>query len=82
MMEPVGVDDDHGPAGRGDESGELARERRTQSCPRARQIQAHVEDLAARLAGRERCDAGARWRELMPACQTWPPASASPAAAI
>jgi uncharacterized protein YndB with AHSA1/START domain len=30
-------------------------------------IQVHVEDLAAHLAGRERCDAGARWGELMPA---------------
>jgi hypothetical protein len=30
-------------------------------------IQVHVEDLAAHIAGRERCDAGARWGELMPA---------------
>jgi uncharacterized protein YndB with AHSA1/START domain len=30
-------------------------------------IQVHVEDLAAHLAGRERCDAGARWDELEPA---------------
>jgi uncharacterized protein YndB with AHSA1/START domain len=30
-------------------------------------IQVHVEDLAAHLAGRERCDADARWRELQPA---------------
>jgi uncharacterized protein YndB with AHSA1/START domain len=30
-------------------------------------IQVHVEDLAAYLAGRERCDAGARWGELEPA---------------
>jgi uncharacterized protein YndB with AHSA1/START domain len=30
-------------------------------------IQIHVEDLAASLAGRERCDAAARWRELLPA---------------
>jgi uncharacterized protein YndB with AHSA1/START domain len=29
-------------------------------------IQVHVEDLAAHLAGRERCDASARWRELFP----------------
>jgi len=29
----------------------------------------HVEDLAAHLAGRERCDAGARWHELIPAYQ-------------
>ena len=32
-------------------------------------IQVHVEDLAAHLAGRERCDAGARWKELLPAYQ-------------
>jgi uncharacterized protein YndB with AHSA1/START domain len=32
-------------------------------------IQVHVEDLAAHLAGRERCDAGARWGELIPAYQ-------------
>ena len=30
-------------------------------------IQVHVEDLAAYLAGRERCDADARWSELLPA---------------
>jgi uncharacterized protein YndB with AHSA1/START domain len=30
-------------------------------------IQVHVEDLAAHLAGRDRCDAAARWAELMPA---------------
>jgi len=30
-------------------------------------IQVHVEDLGAHLAGRERCDAGARWGELQPA---------------
>jgi uncharacterized protein YndB with AHSA1/START domain len=30
-------------------------------------IQVHVEDLAAYLAGRERCDASARWAELLPA---------------
>jgi uncharacterized protein YndB with AHSA1/START domain len=30
-------------------------------------VQIHVEDLAAHLAGRERCDAGARWGELSPA---------------
>jgi uncharacterized protein YndB with AHSA1/START domain len=30
-------------------------------------IQIHVEDLAAYLAGRERCDASARWAELLPA---------------
>ena len=28
-------------------------------------IQIHVEDLAAHLAGRERCDAEARWEELI-----------------
>ena len=30
-------------------------------------VQVHVEDLAAHLAGRERCDAGARWDKLQPA---------------
>jgi uncharacterized protein YndB with AHSA1/START domain len=30
-------------------------------------IQIHVEDLAAHLAGRERCDADTRWDELQPA---------------
>jgi uncharacterized protein YndB with AHSA1/START domain len=30
-------------------------------------IQVHVEDLAAYFAGRERCDAEARWGELHPA---------------
>ena len=30
-------------------------------------IQVHVEDLAAHLAGRKRCDADARWGELIPA---------------
>jgi uncharacterized protein YndB with AHSA1/START domain len=29
-------------------------------------LQVHVEDLAAHLAGRERCDADARWHELHP----------------
>jgi uncharacterized protein YndB with AHSA1/START domain len=32
-------------------------------------IQVHVEDLAAYLAGRERCDSQARWAELEPAYQ-------------
>lgn len=32
-------------------------------------IQVHVEDLAAHIAGRERCDGEARWNELMPAYQ-------------
>lgn len=32
-------------------------------------IQVHVEDLAAHLAGRERCDAEARFGELLPAYQ-------------
>jgi uncharacterized protein YndB with AHSA1/START domain len=31
--------------------------------------QVHVEDLAAHLAGRERCDIEARWNELLPAYQ-------------
>jgi uncharacterized protein YndB with AHSA1/START domain len=30
-------------------------------------IQVHIEDLAAHIAGRGRCDADARWNELMPA---------------
>jgi uncharacterized protein YndB with AHSA1/START domain len=30
-------------------------------------VQIHVEDLAAYIAGRERCDAQARWAELIPA---------------
>jgi len=30
-------------------------------------VQVHVEDLAAHLAGRERCDAAARFDELLPA---------------
>jgi uncharacterized protein YndB with AHSA1/START domain len=30
-------------------------------------IQVHVEDLAAHIAGHERCDASARWGELQPA---------------
>jgi len=29
-------------------------------------IQVHIEDLAAHIAGRERCDADARWEELHP----------------
>ena len=32
-------------------------------------VQVHVEDLAAHLAGRERCDVEARWGELIPAYQ-------------
>jgi hypothetical protein len=31
--------------------------------------QVHAEDLAAYLAGRERCDIEARWAELAPAYQ-------------
>jgi uncharacterized protein YndB with AHSA1/START domain len=30
-------------------------------------IQVHIEDLAAHIAGREHCDADARWHELQPA---------------
>jgi uncharacterized protein YndB with AHSA1/START domain len=30
-------------------------------------IQVHVEDLAAYLSGRDRCDAAVRWSELLPA---------------
>ena len=29
-------------------------------------VQVHVEDLAAHIAGRERCDAQTRWNELIP----------------
>lgn len=29
--------------------------------------QVHLEDLAAHLAGRDRCDARVRWQELHPA---------------
>ena len=32
-------------------------------------VQTHVEDLAAHLARRERCDAQARWEALLPAYQ-------------
>jgi hypothetical protein len=32
-------------------------------------IQVHVEDLLAHLAGRDRCDAAARFEELFPAYQ-------------
>src|SRR5260370_5570232 len=32
-------------------------------------VQVHVEDLAAHLAGRERCDSDARWDELQPASE-------------
>ena len=32
-------------------------------------VQVHVEDLAAHIAGRERCNADARWNELLPAYQ-------------
>src|SRR5712692_6267509 len=49
--------------------------------------QVHVEDLAAHLAGRERCDIEARWDELLPAYQDLAanigeaPAAAGPALA-
>ncbi len=32
-------------------------------------IQVHAEDLAAHIAGRERCDIRVRWHELLPAYQ-------------
>jgi len=32
-------------------------------------LQVHVEDLAAHLAGGERCNAGARWAEVVPGWQ-------------
>jgi uncharacterized protein YndB with AHSA1/START domain len=35
-------------------------------------VQVHVEDLAAHLAGRQRCDAKTRWEELMPSYQAAP----------
>lgn len=43
-------------------------------------IQVHVEDLGAYLAGRERCDAGARMGELFPAYEPWPLARPQPRA--
>jgi hypothetical protein len=36
-------------------------------------IQVHVEDLTAYLAGRERCDANARFDELTPAYEELAP---------
>jgi len=33
-------------------------------------IQVHIEDLAAHIAGREPCDAEARWEELRPSYET------------
>ena len=36
-------------------------------------IQVHVEDLAAHIAGRERCDADARWANSCLPIKTWPP---------
>ena len=36
-------------------------------------IQVHIEDLAAHIAGRERCDADARWGELQPAYEALAP---------
>jgi uncharacterized protein YndB with AHSA1/START domain len=38
-------------------------------------VQVHVEDLAAYLGGRERCDAQARFKQLFPAYQRLPTAS-------
>ena len=35
-------------------------------------MQVHVEDLAGHLAGRERCDARARWGELFPSYRSKP----------
>ena len=32
-------------------------------------IQVHIEDLAAHIAGRDRCDAEARWEELRPSSE-------------
>ena len=39
--------------------------------------QIHVEDLAAHLAGRERCDADARMDDFFPPIRTWRPTSVS-----
>jgi len=36
-------------------------------------VQIHMEDLAAHIAGRERCDAQARWQELFPAYEAQTP---------
>jgi uncharacterized protein YndB with AHSA1/START domain len=36
-------------------------------------IQVHVEDLAAHIAGQDRCDSKARWEELFPAYQALAP---------
>jgi hypothetical protein len=33
-------------------------------------VQVHIEDLAAYVAGRERCDARTRWEELVPQYQS------------
>ena len=41
-------------------------------------IQVHVEDLAAHVAGRDRCDAGSRWTELLPDYQSLAASSSSP----
>jgi uncharacterized protein YndB with AHSA1/START domain len=41
-------------------------------------IQVHVEDLAAHVAGRERCDSDARWDELEPAYEDLAAKVASP----
>lgn len=35
-------------------------------------VQIHVEDLGAHLVGRDRCDAQARWAELLPGYQNLP----------
>ena len=40
-------------------------------------VQVHVEDLAAHLAGRERCDAAARFGELFPAYRELDPGASS-----
>ena len=39
-------------------------------------IQVHIEDLAAHIAGRERCDAGRDGRSSSPATKPWRPSSA------
>jgi hypothetical protein len=40
-------------------------------------VQVHVEDLAAYVAGGERCDAEARSKSSSPRINSWPPASPS-----
>lgn len=43
-------------------------------------VQIHLEDLGAHLAGRERCDARARWEQLHPVYRSLASTSAEPPA--